>query len=260
MRGPLGDDKNNISALDPLQKHMIAPADFTTYGIQTSAFLSNGTLRPASVLVRILQHYGEVYDGEPISIPLPTQAPSEIPSVILTSSDNALRVEVARSQVSLYWNRIGGAAPVALEELLATFADRLATIFEETAEHVGRLGIVVTRQATVDDPGRVLSRKYCRDRWTNDSGPMNRPEGFELHAHKVFNLTPDLPVNSWMRIRAAQDNEQVYRYVVIQQDINTLAEELKWRDFSRSDISTVLAAAAEESESILAKYFPDNDE
>lgn len=239
---------------------MISPADFAIYGMQTSAFLLDATIRPASVLVQVLQRYGDIYDGEPISVPMPAQVPTEIPSVILASSDNALRIEVARSQVSLYWYRVEEAAPVSLEELSAAFADRLATICEQTDGPVGRLGIVVTRRASLDNPGRVLASKYCRDRWIADDGALNRPEGFELHAHKVFNLTPTVLVNSWMRIRTAQDDEQVYRYVVVQQDINTLAEELMKRNFTRSDIAAILIAAARESEITLAKYFPSDGE
>jgi hypothetical protein len=233
---------------------MISPTEFVVDSIQAVAYVTGEPLRPASVLRNVLLTYGDVYDGEPISLPLPDHAPPEIPSVILSSQDNTLRLDVARTQVSLSWHRREGAAEVDQRQVYARFAEQLATITAHPERRLGRLGALLTRNAAIDHPGRALATQFCRDEWLH--GPLNRPEGFELHAHKVFSLMPDLPVNSWIRLRTVPDAEQVYRYVTVQQDINTLVTEMTQRHFGPQQIASFLDAAAEQFDIIFRLYFP----
>jgi len=113
---------------------------------------------------------------------------------------------------------------------------------------------VALRQAASDNPGLLLARQYCKDRWLR--GPLNRPEGFELHAHKTFELLPRLTVNRWVRIKTAKGGFPDYRYVTIEQDINTLSEEMDIRRFGPQESAAMFRAAARELDAILGLYFP----
>jgi hypothetical protein len=236
---------------------MVSAADFAIQTIQVVAFASGEMLRPSLVLLQGLQHYSAIYDAEPVSLPLPEVAPEEIPSVILFSRDGSLRMDVARRVVRLSWNRVNVATQPVLEQVCSEFADRAATLFETTERTVGRLGVVVTRRALLDNPGQALAQRFCRDRWLQ--GPLNRPEGFELHAHKVFELSQGLPVNSWVRIKAHREADQVYRYVIVEQDINTLDEDMDHRRFDSSQLRAIATNAAREQDVVLDLYFPPED-
>jgi hypothetical protein len=157
--------------------------------------------------------------------------------------------------LDLLWSRQNTTAPEIIPTL-ATFAERLATIAESSEVSICRLAALVTRVAEYPDPGIALARHFCRDQWI--TGPLNRPEGFELHTHKVFTLLDEIRVNSWIRIKAIKIGVGPYNRISIEQDINTLAEEVDKRHFTRQELASWLEAAGGELDTILAMYFPDN--
>jgi hypothetical protein len=89
------------------------------------------------------------------------------------------------------------------------------------------------------------------------SRPLNRPESFELHAHKRFAMD-GFQVNSWVRNKTGrvsidQDPEAI---VLVEQDINTTPEDIQSRSFSSEEIRRFFVTAASELESILRLYYP----
>ncbi len=228
----------------------LSSTDFSLQSIQASAFVSGGDLSPSSILRQVLQEWGDVYDGEPLSLPLPPDVPGEIPAVVLSSKDKTLSLQVARERLNLFWHQQAG-AQADLAEIYAGFAERMAWIFKKNGASPGRLAALVTRLAAIPQPGRLLAEKFCRDEWLR--GPLNRPEGFELHAHKVFSLLPNLRVNSWIRIKTAG---QPYQNVLVEQDMNTLAEEREQRRFDKSEMASMFERAADELNKIVDLYFP----
>ena len=102
----------------------------------------------------------------------------------------------------------------------------------------------------------LLAKHFCKDRWYK--APLNRPENFELHAHKRFTLASDFAVNSWARSKTGKlsgDGEEK-TVVLFEQDLNTLAEEAPKRDFGEVEIKKFFGAAATELDSILDLYYP----
>lgn len=242
-----------VSSPRPSDTSPIRAAEFSTAVVVASAFAVE-EISPGSALRFILATLNEVYDGEPVS--LPGGVPSEIPSVIVSSRDGSSAVEVARSRVNFRWSRAGGDEGLAsIAEVLRTFSARLSSIFDDQRARIGRLGSIVVRSTGRSLPGITLARQFCRPELL--SAPLNRPEGFELHAHKQFALLPGLNVNSWMRIKTAkQVMGEAYGSVVAEQDLNTLAEELQAHNFSPAEANEFFSAAAQEFDTILGLYFP----
>lgn len=225
-------------------------SDFTPVAILASGF-GVEEVAPGVALRTILSAWGTTYDGQPISIPAPADVPLEIPTVIVPSHDGTQSIEVARSRVNLRATASPGAdIPAALIE----FGRRLARVFRDQAVSVGRLAAIISRQAQRDSPGIVLARQFCRAEML--SQPLNRPDGFELHAHKVFSLVPGLSVNSWMRVKTAKrETSGPYELVIAEQDLNTLSEELRAHSFTEDEITEFYGAAAREFDVILDMYF-----
>ncbi|MCI0342462.1 MAG: hypothetical protein L0216_15200 [Planctomycetales bacterium] len=124
---------------------------------------------------------------------------------------------------------------------------------------VGRLATVVTRIAEHETPGLFLARHFCKSRW--DAAPLNRPEGFELHAHKSYKLPSGLKINSWVRNRTVQivaPDQSERAAVSVEQDLNTLAEEANSSAFDERGIRSFFELAIPEFDAILKLYYPPN--
>ena len=70
----------------------------------------------------------------------------------------------------------------------------------------------------------------------------------------MFRLTDQLTVNSWVRNKTGKLTGTDRPIVVVEQDLNTLAEEM--RDFADADIQTFFDAASIEFDTILQLYYP----
>lgn len=232
---------------------MLSAADFRVQKLTASGFIATEGFDPSAALKHVLRNWSEVYDGQITSLPLPPEAPPDFPSVSVSSKDGAWQVEMSRTRVNLVWARRDGSNPQ-LGRTFSELAARLVTIIEGEEAALGRLAALVTRTTPLDEPGRVLARQFCQGKWLR--GPLNRPEGFELHAHKTFSLLRGLTVNSWVRVKTAKAGSPEYRYVTVEQDINTLAEELETRRFNHREAGKMFAAASRELNTILRMYFP----
>ncbi len=228
---------------------MVTPADFSVTSCWLSAFV-RVPLEPNRLPLSNLQTF---YDGELFVFPLPPEVPSEIPSVILKTADGRQRIEISRSTVTCRWDASDPSENVKTR-VIEEVAEHLAQVVELTNADVGRIGGVMERVSASSDPGPALAKQFCRPELL--SGPLNRPEGFELHAHKAFSMASVWEVNSWIRIRAGKSAAHgSYDRVLVQQDINTLAEHFSTRAFSGSDVRGFAAACAGEFETVLYLYF-----
>ena len=140
-------------------------------------------------------------------------------------------------------------------------ADGLLSQYQEAAgTRVARLAAVVSRMCIIEEPGLALSRHFCQEKWW--AAPLNRPENFELHAHKVFQLAGWIQVNSWVRNKtgALTSNAGPARPIVlVEQDVNTLLEEQKERQFTAAEMTRFFQDVTPELDRILYLYFPDEE-
>jgi hypothetical protein len=242
------------------ERQMIPASKFQTQLILASAFIAGDELKPTTAFLQALQEWSTIYDGDPVSLPLPSMAPSELPSAILTSRDQSLSIELARTRVNVYWKRIepNKDASINVSDIYSQFSDRIATIAEKNKVVIGRLAALRVSMGNEQTPGRVLSKQFCREEILN--GPLNRIEGFELHAHKVYELYQDQNVNSWIRIKTSGSPGPDYEHIFVEQDINTLAEEVNIKDFDRANITQFFTQASNQLDSILNAYFPGETE
>jgi hypothetical protein len=89
------------------------------------------------------------------------------------------------------------------------------------------------------------------------TAPFNRPEAFEIHAHKRFKMGEFL-VNSWVRCKSAiaSSASEMQPIVLVEQDINTLAEDVPSKVFRKAEIEAFFAKVSTEARTILNLYFP----
>ncbi len=216
---------------------------------------------PPALLAAVLSKYAKRFDGTVQAIPLPDDAPHNLPRVALASKDRVWTFTASPSRLTSSW-ALGEQEqdqPVPLPDVVTNCRGPIEDHIRENDIRVGRLGLVVTRVCRAESPAQVLVDRFCRDdakAADSPEAPLRHSTNFEIHNHKRYEPTPGLTVNSWVRCRTGTMGNQATPIVKVEQDINTLSEELETRQFGLEEIAAFYGLAVDQMGSILAKYFP----
>ncbi|MCX5781462.1 MAG: hypothetical protein NT145_01980 [Elusimicrobia bacterium] len=198
-----------------------------------------------------MNSFADIFNGTPTSIPLPN-VPKDFPSIILSDSEEKIKIEVSESRTNIYRFRKENEPDFdekAFVDLSMSVVEKYITF---TNASVGRLAVVSNKFVSSDNPGLFLAKHFCKEKWIKE--PFNRPENFELHAHKKYTFDK-FKVNSWVRCKTGslKDGSPI---ILVLQDINTLAEEIESNNFVMDDVKKFVNSAILEQTNILGKYFP----
>jgi len=238
---------------------MVTGAGFEFSGYQAAVFFVRLGASVRTILTQVLGDVGEVLDGDPVSLPVPAEAPPEIPRVLLTSKDKALRFDIGLNRADFRWQRTD--APLDLTRFLESALRAFQALSRSAESLPGRLALIVHRFKLQPDAGRALAAHFCRPELLENTpqhkGPLNRPEAFELHAFKQFPVNRFV-INSWFRAKTGlmTPTTDPRSVVLVEQDLNTPNEELERARFSLDDIRDFHRLAAGELDTILRLYFP----
>lgn len=200
--------------------------------------------------------FGELLNGEIVTLPLPADAPTDIPRITLPSADKKLKLEIALSRVNFYRFEQENAEILDLDGFLNHAKKIFDCYIKTTNSVVGRIASVLVKYLDQADPGKTLATHFCKEERL--SAVLNRPESFELHAHKRYSLDR-FNVNSWVRSKTGSRRaDKTKKIILIEQDLNTLPEEIEKLNFTIDDIAHFYTIAAKEHENIISKYYPDN--
>jgi hypothetical protein len=244
---------------------VISHSAFHYSGYQAAAFYANLRFAAGRVLRDLLADLGEVFDGDPITLPVPADAPPQIPQIFLTSKDESLRMDISLARVDVRWQRKTERRDITVPEFAAVAERALASFNRATRSKPGRVALIVHRFQTNDSPGQALAIHFCRpellSREPSKKGPLSRPEAFELHAFKRFQMGR-FPVNSWVRARSGTmaTEKGMHRVIAVEQDLNTPAEDLEAKEFSDEEIREFHGLCVGELETIIELYFPGNED
>lgn len=244
-------------------------SDFRIIQAQASIFTPDLNFATTRILTHFLSRWEAFAPGEPKIqlIPEVPGAPAELPRLILQSQDMQFRIQVALARLDLFWVHPMGSQTFDRSEYLGLVENTFRDYIQFTSARVGRLAYVLVRAAPAENPGYTLSRHFCDPKWLIDSGPLNRPSGFELHAHKRFPIhgqVGDYQVNSWVRcktglVQRGVGNEGVVgtQAIIVEQDFNTLAEEMASTSYSMESIADFFRTVPDEFDLVLRRYFPE---
>lgn len=239
---------------------MVRGEDFQVVGIQVVIFTPEEQLSSAKFIASVLRNQSTRYSGEVQAIPLPERVPPEIPRVILQSPDQDFRLEAALSRINSLWNSRTD-SKVVVAERAAECWEPVRQFVEENSIAVGRIALIVSRMLRDPNPAQTLIDRFCSPQARKE--PLNRSETFEIHNHKQYappctlNSLSALRVNSWVRCKTASILEDDALAILVEQDFNTLAEELESRRFQPDEITAFVNLAARETDIVFQKYFPD---
>lgn len=241
--------RRGIIALD-----VITARDFRLLEYQTVVFTPGLQFIQNKLLSALLGKWGELFDGDPIKLPQSQDFPPEVPRLILRSQDSHHELRASGGRLDFFWRP----EPEEVADVAAhlTSSIRLCIDYLDLTRGVAsRLAAVVKRVALREEPGKTLAAYFCQDRWLH--GPLDTVQEFQLHAHEVSQLQGGLNVNSWFRAKSsllAKDGKPV---ILVEQDLNTVAEEAESREFTAEELEGFFFAANPQLDRILEAYFPE---
>jgi hypothetical protein len=162
-------------------------------------------------------------------------------------------MQVSARRVDLTWDQQVFQEVEAPKDFADIAQDCFSPLFElDGGLRVTRLAHVVRRHLLSDSPGRVLANYFVRKELRTPNGPLNRPEGFEFHAHKKYRPKTLPEINSWIRWRTGTLTNGDTPVVAVSQDLNTPAD--RDSSYSAKETGNFLRNAHAEADEILKLY------
>ena len=238
----------------------ICANDFRTHVIQIGVFArSPESISQPQILQPVLSKYSSIFDAGIAAFPVPPDAPGEIPRVIMSSRDGAWRIQGSPTRVDCFWSLIQESDYLVTEQVFEKALEVICAVVKESNINIGRCALVLTRLVERADPGRELVERFCSPEARR--GALRRSDNFEIHNHKKYQLTvapgQALSINSWVRCKTATTIAGNRPLVLVEQDLNTLEEELRTRAFPAESLKNFFTSAHSEATDILKVYFPE---
>lgn len=224
--------------------------------LSATVFMHNCSLSGQAVFRRLPEKWFKLFDGDPIMMPLPDGAPREIPVLILRSKNQNWSCSFTSDRIGFQWTMNEIQKELDVPSFFAQAIEFFDDIKAALNIQIGRLAAICHRYIVCDNPGIILASHFCKDRWLE--APLNRPENFELHSHKKYSIYSNLEVNSWVRAKTAFLAPTKEQVIFVEQDINTLAENID-NNVSSEDMSKFFNYAHPELDKIFGLYFPSED-
>lgn len=199
-----------------------------------------------------------LFSGEQTILPIPDDAPPEIPRVILGSKDKIFSCHVSPRRLEFSLEQKKGENK-RLKEVQDEFLSQLANIAHVVKKELGvkveRIGIVVNSAMFPEEPSvDFLTKKFLR------SGTIMDPRELNLNFLHKFTLG-GFKVNRWHRFRClspeGKETLEAANALLITTDVNTILE-IKY-DFSVEQISVFCPQVFTFMESDLESFFAKED-
>jgi hypothetical protein len=164
---------------------------------------------------------------------------------------------MAPARIDSVWQNTEATAVPSFGSVVEKCAEVQEQYVCEIRTRVARVALIIQRVCPVAHPAQALIQRFCNE--SSQREPFSRSESFEIHNHKVYvpqRKETDFPINSWVRCKSAKlatDNRPV---ILVEQDLNTLANEADARPFEPGPIHAFFQMAAAEADEILRIYFP----
>lgn len=223
--------------------------DFALAACQASVYTPDGEFPVARLFGELLPAWSQRFDTEPEVLPHPT---SRHPRVLLRSATGMWRCDLGADRADFYWIRPEPGAPAPSVDDFFTIAGGLLGQYAAlTGSRIGRLAALVSRAAGHTSPSRFLMQHFAR---AELAAGFEGTESFELNTGKRYALGGRFLVNAWLRCRTSP--EAAPTAVLIDQDLNTLADRAAAEQFTAADLGAFFPLAARDHAAALAAAYP----
>lgn len=198
-----------------------------------------------------------LFDGDPVIVPLPEDAPSEIPRITLSSKDERYKLSIARSRLDFVFKY------KEYEEknpLFIDLFDKFLIIFQYFKEN---FYTQVTRCAIVTDwiieLQKSTAAEYLLSRYMRSGTPITKPHELQLH-YLTKESIAGFNANKWTRIKSARKTSDPEKnmFIIFHMDINTPTEVAY--EFEKETVQKFLKQSIKIINETVEKHFKNKEE
>lgn len=161
------------------------------------------------------------FDGEPLLIPLPSDAPPEFPRIILKSKDEKLNLNISLGRIDLIFEN-KTAENLEVNEMFKSLSKLNKYIYDLVIKNfsgtINRLGLIITFNSN------KLNLTTVKNFINNDSVDSKNNEEVNINLF-ARNKIKEFDTNNWTRI-TGQSHDQNRPGFVIMDDINIRQDKL----------------------------------
>ncbi len=204
-----------------------------------------------------LELLGERLDGSSSVLPVPQDAPAEIPRVQLTSKDKKWNLTISLVRTDFIHSPAIEDTEVLNMEKFSAIASKFFCGFKEKNElRVQRLAFITERMSLKGEASYIVN-KFCKDEFKDKGGPFSGVDGFQVHSFKKYKQF-GFNINSWVRFKSggySKDSESSVPMILMENDLNTFAvKEDPDRSFSLEEIGLFFEKIPNHLEEIVKLY------
>jgi hypothetical protein len=176
--------------------------DITIRTIQTALFTTSLDLTNKINLSSLfLKGTKNLFDGEPIILPLPNDAPPEIPRIILKNKTQFYTLQISTNRVDfIYEDKSADDKKSKAQDLTKEYSTNLSNVLKTLISNIGskiiRIGFIPVLQSKLDDSANYVVKTYLKDtKLTKGIAAIN----FRILHKTIIN---DLSTNIWLRVNS----------------------------------------------------------
>ncbi len=206
---------------------------FFIQNIQSALFIENFAFRnKLGIASKINEVVNNLFDGDPIMLDLPPNAPPEIPRIQLKDSGPNYSLNFSPIRIDFFYNQ-----PKKPEKILDSLKDEYLKYFfnivnlfkDEYRLSIPRVAIVIKALSEVE----TRSNLFLHDKLLGGKHFFKNAHSLEIHALEKTAMN-NYDINRWFRIKTGRSPSGEDNILFVEIDINTLAE--KPRDFGLEEI------------------------
>lgn len=219
--------------------------------IQTAIFTRNFQIQneydKSNILLELKEKVGDIFNGQPIWVPVPNDAPQEIPRIVLNSLDNVYSCNIALNRSDVFLNL---ANPVeketdALFEKQKSNSFKIFTYLKEKGAVINRVGFVVDVEYQNEKGVEFLRERMLKE------NKFQEPKELSFrynHTDRIEEI--DIETNNLITISGKTGSD----IIQVQFDINTVAEIIGKADFSKDYFEKIIAYSERKSKKMIDTF------
>jgi len=196
----------------------------------------------------------KLLEGDPTILPIPPDAPPEIPRIITKSKDERYTCNVSLNRIDLFFKpkeRNEQSLDIVSGEYLKLLLNLTSLLRENFKVTITRIGIVANLLLELSESSNTyVLRKYMKEK-----GLISETHEAQIHALNRLTLPNKIKVHRWLRIitsKSAQDSSND-RYLSVTIDINSVPE-IPY-DFDRELIQLTFNAAVGHMKNLIKQHY-----
>ncbi len=196
---------------------------FFIQNIQSALFIENFAFRnKISIVSRINEAVDNLFDGDPTILPIPSDAPPEIPRIILNDSKSNYSLKFSPIRLDFLYDDSKKPEKV-LDALKNDYFKYLfnivALVTDEYHLTVPRAALVIKAVSEIERGSKI----FIQERFLGNNPFFKDTSKLEIHALKKTTIN-GYDINRWFRIRTAAAPTGEDNLLSVEIDINTLKE------------------------------------